>query len=288
MFRIPANRCFMVAEIGINHNSDLDIAFKLIKKAKEAGFDCVKFQKRTVDVVYGKEELDKPRESPWGTTNREQKMALELSRDDYDEINSYCAFHDILWTASPWDEESVDFLMQYDPPYIKIASACLTDAGLLRRAAETEKPLFLSTGMTTLDMIYHAMEVITNAGGEVGLIYHCTSTYPCAPEDINLLGIKTLMEAFPRIPIGYSGHEPGLPPSVMAAALGARSIERHITLQRSMYGSDQAASLDPEGFRRLVRDVRLWEAVRGDGILRICESEKAVEKKLRRKNNLGN
>ncbi len=282
MFKLPLDKCFVVADVGINHNGDLDVAKKMIQLAKCFGVDCIKFQKRTIDVVYTQEELDRPRESPFGNTNRHLKEQLEFSPAQYDEIDKFCRGIKILWTASPWDNDSVDFLMCYDVPYIKIASPMITNTGFLRKCINTGKPLFVSTGMADQEMIWKVVNFIESYKGKVALLYHCTSTYPTDQNEINLNGIKTLRAQFPLIPIGYSGHEVGLPSSIMAAALGARSIERHMTLDRSMFGTDQAASLEPEGIRRLVRDIRTWERVRGDGIIKFYDSEQPIAAKLRR------
>jgi len=278
--------CYLVAEIGINHNGDLGIAKKLISLAHEVGFDCVKFQKRTVPLVYTDDELAKPRQSPFGTTNRELKFGLEFNTEQYKEIDRYCRALGIDWTASPWDTVSVDFLSQFDLPYIKVASACITDRELLRAVVSTGKPIAISTGMSDLSTIVAAVNTIEKAGGNVSLIYHCNSTYPCPVGNINLYGLDTLDAQFPNIKIGYSGHETGVVTSVMAAVLGAYSVERHVTLNRAMFGSDQAASLEPEGMRRLVRDIRTWERARGDGRIRVYEEEKPIAAKLRRVNDL--
>jgi len=279
---IDENRIFMVAEIGLNTNGDIDLTLELIRRVAEAGFDCVKFQKRTVDVVYTKEQLDTPRESPWGTTTREQKYGLEFEKIDYDVIDSFCKDLNIYWTASPWDCASLAFLLRYDVPYIKIASACATDADLLKFCGQVNKPVFLSTGMCDMPMIHEAVDVVKNEGGKIECIYHCCSVYPSRLDQLNLRGIKTLQKEFPNIPIGYSGHEKGVATSVMAAVLGAKSIERHVTLDRTMYGSDQAASLEPKGFTTLIRDVRDWEVARGDGMIMIDDEEYPIIKKLRR------
>ncbi len=283
---IEEGRCYIVAEIGINHNGDIGTAKQLIKAAKEAGCDAVKFQKRTIDVVYAPEELAKPRENPFGETNGDLKRGLEFGKAEYDQIDRLCKEIGIEWFASPWDEGSVDFLTQYDIPYLKIASASATDKDLLRHCAATGKPLLISTGMCDLDMIKRIVATVEEAGGKVACLYHCTSTYPAKSEELNLLGIKTLEREFPNIPIGYSGHEVGLPTTVMAAALGARSIERHITLSRAMWGSDQAASIELPGLERLVRDIRTWETARGNGQIVIYDSEKPIAEKLRRKNTI--
>ena len=283
---IQPNQCYIVAEVGINHNGDIEIAKKLMEVAKNAGCDAVKFQKRTIEVVYSPEELARPRENPFGTTNGDLKRGLEFGKREYDEIDFFAKELDIPWYASPWDEESVDFLMQYDIPYIKIASACATDRDLLKHCVNTGKPLLIATGMCDLPLIRRIVDYVLSIDGQIACLYHCTSTYPSKPVELNLLGIQTLKNEFPEIPIGYSGHETGVPPSVMAAVLGAASVERHITLDRAMWGSDQAASLEPRGMQLLIRDIRLWEEARGDGAIHIYESELPIEKKLRRKNTL--
>jgi N-acetylneuraminate synthase len=270
--------CFVIAEIGINHNGSVETAKRLIDAAVNAGCDAVKFQKRTVEVVYTREELDRPRESPFGTTNRDVKLALELDRDAYDEISRYCAAKGILWFASCWDEASVDFIAAYGPPCFKIASACLTDDSLLIHHRRAGKPILLSTGMSTMEEIRHAVEVL----GKDGLILlHCTSTYPCRPADLNLRVIDLLRREF-GVPVGYSGHEVGLQTSVAAVTLGACVLERHVTLDRAMWGSDQAASVEPHGVSHLVRDIRVVEQAMGDGEKRVLETERIVLAKLRR------
>jgi N-acetylneuraminate synthase len=274
----PGHPCYVVAEIGINHNGDLDLVRKLVSAAALAACDAVKFQKRTVDVVYTAEELERPRESPFGTTNGDLKRALELGEDDYRAIDDYCAVHGMPWYVSCWDEQSVDLIEPFDPPCYKIASACLTDDALLRRHRETGKPVVLSTGMSAIEEIDHAVEVL---GTKDLIILHATSTYPSAIDELNLRAIATLEERY-RVPVGYSGHEVGLAPSLGAAVLGACMIERHITLDRAMWGSDQAASVEPQGMARLVRDVRTIEKALGDGIKRVYDSELPVLEKLRR------
>ena len=274
----PGQPCLVVAEIGINHNGNLDIARKLISAAMLAGCDAVKFQKRTVDVVYAPEELARPRENPFGLTNRDLKYGLEFGFEQYQAIDEYCKSHNILWFASSWDEASVDFIEQFDPPCYKIASASLTDDNLLRYHRRYGRPIILSTGMSTLEQIDHAVEVL---GSDDLILMHCTSTYPSKLEELNLRAIQTLKERY-DVPVGYSGHEVGLPTSVAAAVLGACMIERHITLDRAMWGSDQAASVEPHGFARLVRDIRAIETGMGDGEKRVHESEIPVMKKLRR------
>ncbi|WP_299615492.1 N-acetylneuraminate synthase family protein [Pelagibius sp.] len=283
---IQEGRCYVVAEIGINHNGDIGAAKQLIKAAKDAGCDAVKFQKRTIEVVYTPEELAKPRENPFGETNGDLKRGLEFGKAEYDQIDRLCKELEIEWFASPWDEASVDFLVQYDIPYLKIASASATDKALLHHCAATGKPLLISTGMCDLDLIRQIVAAVKDAGGTIACLYHCTSTYPANAEELNLLGIKTLEQEFPDIPIGYSGHEVGLPTTIMAAALGAKSIERHITLSRAMWGSDQAASIELPGLQRLVRDIRAWEVARGDGRIVIYDSERPIADKLRRKHTL--
>ena len=270
--------CFIIAEIGINHNGDIDLAKRLISVAVAAGCDAVKFQKRSVDVVYTAEELAKPRESPFGQTNGDLKYALEFEQEEYEEIDAFCRSVKMCWFASPWDEGSVDFLEQFTPPVYKIASASLTDDHLLRHIRRTGKPVILSTGMSTYGEIDHAVEVL----GKTDLILmHATSTYPANYNELNLRAIPTMAARY-GVPIGYSGHETGIPTSVCAATLGACSVERHITLDRASWGSDQAASLEPNGITRLVRDIRLWEQSTGDGVKRVYEREFPIIKKLRR------
>jgi N-acetylneuraminate synthase len=270
--------CLIIAEIGINHNGDLETAKQLIKVAASAGCDAVKFQKRTIDIVYTREELDKPRESPFGDTNRALKEGLELGLDDYREIDRYCHELSIIWFASCWDEPSVDFIDQFHPPCYKIASASLTDDSLLRYTRSKGKPIILSTGMSTLEQIDHAVQILGE--GEL-VILHCTSAYPSPPEELNLSVIHTLAERY-HCPIGYSGHEVGISTTVAAAVMGAKIIERHITLDRAMWGSDQAASMEPQGIKRLVEYIRTIERAKGDGEKVIYPSEKPILGKLRR------
>lgn len=274
----PGNSCFVIAEIGINHNGDLETAKKLIVAAQGAGCDAVKFQKRTVDIVYSADELARPRESPFGTTNGQLKFGLEFGEQEFHAINSFCSSLGIIWFASCWDEGSVDFIEQFDPPAYKIASASLTDDNLLRYHRRTGRPIIMSTGMSTLEQIDHAVEVV---GKKALVLMHCTSTYPSKPEELNLRGIQSLRERY-GVPVGYSGHEIGLSTSLAAVALGACAVERHITLDRAMWGSDQAASVEPHGISRLVRDIRVVERALGDGAKRLYESEVPVMKKLRR------
>ena len=274
----PGRPCFIVAEIGINHNGDLELAKRLIDAAVHAGCDAVKFQKRTVDVVYTPEELARPRENPFGPTNGDLKRGLEFGEDEYRAIDGYCKEKGILWFASCWDEASVDFIERFDPPCYKIASACLTDEKLLKHHRQTGRPLISSTGMSTMEEIRRAVDIM----GEDNLVLlHCTSTYPSKPEELNLRVIETLRREL-DCPIGYSGHEVGLQTSLAAVALGACVVERHITLDRAMWGSDQAASIEPHGFARLVRDIRVIERAMGDGVKKVYESELPIREKLRR------
>jgi len=278
------SKVFIIGEIGINHNGDMNIAKKLIDEAALAGFDAVKFQKRTLDAVYSKEDLDRKRDSPWGTTNREQKNGLELNKVQFDEISSYCRSKGIEWFASAWDIESQLFLRQYDLKYNKVASAMLTHRKLLETIAEENKHTFISTGMSTVEQIEKAVEIFKNAGCSFELM-HCNSTYPMPPKEANLKTMSTLKEKF-GCDVGYSGHEVGLIVSCAAAALGATSIERHITLDRTMYGSDQAASLEVGGFKRLVEYIREVEVSLGDGTKRVTEKELEIAKKLRHTDSL--
>jgi N-acetylneuraminate synthase len=272
-------KTYIVAEAGINHNGSLDIAKKLIDVAAECGCDAVKFQKRTINVVYTPEELAKPRESIFGDTNGDLKRGLEFGEQEYDEIDSYCRSKGIDWFASCWDKDSVDFIARYGPPYLKIPSACLTDNELLKHFRKYDIPLILSTGMSDYIMIGHAVNVL---GRENLTLMHCTSTYPADLAELNLLCISTLKKIYPDIPIGYSGHEGGLATTYAAAVLGAVMVERHITLSRMMFGTDQPASVEPQGLKRLVRDIRAWEIARGDGMKKIYDSERPIIKKLRR------
>jgi len=272
--------CFITAEIGINHSGDVNIAQKLVSAAAVAGCQAVKFQKRTIEVVYSAEELARPRESPFGTTNGDLKRGLEFGYEQYRAIDGFCRQQGILWFASCWDEASVDFIEQFDPPCYKIASASLTDDNLLRHHRRYGRPIILSTGMSTVEQIDHAVEVL---GTENLIILHCTSTYPSQPDELNLRVIPMLKERY-QVPIGYSGHEVGLQTTYAAVVLGACFVERHITLDRAMWGSDQAASVEPHGFMRLVRDIRVIERALGDGVKRVYDSEVPVMNKLRRVN----
>ena len=270
--------CFIIAEIGINHNGSVDLAKRMIDEAVMAGCDAVKFQKRTVTKVYTPEELDVYRPNYYGSTNRDLKNGLELTYDDYKEIDKYCKAKKIMWFASCWDKDSVDFIEQFDVPCHKIASALLTDDELLKYIKNTGKPLLLSTGMSTMEEIRHAVDIL----GEDNLVlFHCTSTYPTDHNQINLRVIQKLKEEF-SCPVGYSGHERGLLPSILSVEVGASAVERHITVDRTLWGSDQAASLEPEGLRRMVRDIREVKKVLGDGIRVVYDSEIPVRNKLRK------
>ncbi len=275
---------FIIAEIGINHNGDLNIAKKLIDGAVFCGCDAVKFQKRTLDLVYSKEELDAVRQSPWGTTNRDQKNGLEFGEKEYDEIDKYCAQKGIIWFASAWDTESQKFLQKYDCKYNKVASALLTHRELLEMIAEEGKHTFISTGMSSLEEIKAAVDIFKKKGCSFELM-HCNSTYPMKEEDANLSLIPFLRNQF-NCNVGYSGHEVGLPVSVAAVALGISSLERHITLDRSMYGSDQAASVEVMGFYKLISYVRTVEAAMGSANKIIMPTEVPIKQKLRKVDTL--
>lgn len=270
---------FICAEIGINHNGDIELAKKLIDVAVEAGCDAVKFQKRTVDKVYTKEYLDGPRKSPWGDTQRAQKEGLEFGKDEYDVIDAYCKEKGIEWYASAWDIDSQLFLQQYDCKYNKVASAMLTKDELLEIIAKEKKYTFIATGMSTLDEIRHAVEIFEKYDCPYELM-HCNSTYPMPEEDANLLLIRTLSDEF-DCKVGYSGHEAGTLVSTCAVAIGATSVERHITLDRTMYGSDQKASIEPNELVKLVNDIRATEKMMGTGEKILTAAEMEVKKKLR-------
>ena len=271
---------FVIAEIGINHNGDIEIAKKLIEVAKDAGCNAVKFQKRTVEKVYSNDALDAPRESPWGNTTRDQKLGLEFGKKEYDEINQYCLLYGIDWFASSWDVDSQSFLRQYDLKYNKIASAMLTNTELLKTVAEEKKHTFVSTGMSTMEEIGNAVNIFREHNCPFELM-HANSSYPMKTEEANLLCIPMLKKKF-NCDVGYSGHEvSAYQVSLIAVSFGATSLERHITLDRTMYGSDQAASLEPSGLKRMIRDIKSVEAILGDGKKRIWDSEIPVKKKLR-------
>ena len=270
---------FIIAEIGINHNGSLDIAKKLIDMAVDTGCDAVKFQKRTIDIVYTKDVLDTPRESPWGTTTREQKMGLEFGVEEYKEINRYCKEKNIEWFASAWDVESQKFLRQFKCKYNKIASALLTHIPLLEEVASEKLHTFISTGMATYSDIDKAVEIFKKHNCPFTLM-HTVSVYPCPEEDLNLNMIHTLKQKY-NCPVGYSGHETSPVPSIAAAAMGITALERHVTLDRTMYGSDQSASLEKRGLEILVTGVRSVEKSLGNGKKEFGEAEQKVASKLR-------
>lgn len=271
---------FVIAEIGINHNGDIEIAKKLIDGAVFSGCSAVKFQKRTVEKVYSKEELDAARENPFGKTNRDLKMGLEFGQTEYDEIDRYCREKKIEWFASAWDIDSQKFLQQYNLRYNKVASAMLTNRELLEMIAQEGKYTFISTGMSTMDEIEKAVDIFRQVECPFELM-HCNASYPIKDEEANLQTIPELRKRF-NCKVGYSGHEVGLVTSCAAVALGATSIERHITLDRAMFGSDQAASVEILGFYRLVRYIQTVERAMGDGIKVVTPKEEIVKKKLRR------
>lgn len=271
---------YMIAEIGINHNGDLEIAKKLIGEAVKAGFDAVKFQKRTVKIVFTPDELARPRDSVFGNTNGDLKFGLEFDHSDFIEINKYCKKSGIDWFASPWDNESLEFLQEFDVVAHKVASACLTDKELLKGMKATGKPVFLSTGMSNLDQIKTAVGLLDP---ENTILMHAVSVYPAKQEQLHLSWIEDLKKNFPNYPIGYSGHEAGVMPSVIAVAkYGAVCVERHITLDRAMWGSDQSASLEPEGMERVVKYIRSIPIVSGGGNKQVLSEEVPILEKLRR------
>ncbi|MGP3966935.1 N-acetylneuraminate synthase family protein [Streptomyces sp. 6N223] len=276
----PGRPVYITGEIGINHNGDLENAFALIDAAVEAGCDAVKFQKRTPEICTPRDQWDIERDTPWGRmTYIDYRHRVEFGEDDYRAIDDYCRSKGIHWFASPWDTEAVDFLERFDVPAHKVASASLTDDELLRKLRSTGRTIILSTGMSTPKQIRHAVEVL---GSENILLCHATSTYPAKAEELNLRVIHTLQAEYPNVPIGYSGHETGLQTTLAAVALGAVFVERHITLDRAMWGSDQAASVEPQGLTRLVRDIRTIEESLGDGVKKVYDSEIGPMKKLRR------
>ena len=270
---------YVIAEAGINHNGDLGIAKKLIDMAVDAGCDAVKLQKRTIELVYDQATLESPRESPWGATQRAQKEGLEFSHADYEEIADYCREVGITWTASARDLESLAFVESFDPPFHKVASALATNWDFLCAVAGLGRPTLVSTGMCDIEDIDRVVEVFSRSGTRIGLM-HTVSTYPSPEDHLNLEFIRTLKERY-GLPTGYSGHEPSVSPSVVAAVLGAQFIERHITLDRSMYGSDQAASLEATGLRQLVSVLRKVPGMLGDGVKRWAPGEQDVARKLR-------
>jgi N-acetylneuraminate synthase len=270
---------YVIAEIGNNHNGDLGVCKQIIDAAVHAGVDAVKFQKRTPEISTPLDQQKQMRETPWGYISYlDYRYKVEFGEKEYREIDQYCKKKGITWLTSVWDEQAVDFMEQFNTPAYKIPSASLTDHNLLRHARKTHRPLVISTGMSTMQQIRSAVETV---GTENLVIMHCTSTYPCEPDELNLRMIQTLRDEFP-CPVGYSGHEVGLVPPQVAVALGACIIERHLTLDRTMWGSDQAASVEPSGFERLVKYIRTAEDSLGDGVKRIYESERSSQKKLRR------
>ena len=276
----PGQPVYVIGEIGINHNGDLRNALALIDHAKAAGMDAVKFQKRTPEVCTPRDQWEVERDTPWGRmTYLEYRHRVEFGADEYRQIDEYCHEIGIDWFASPWDTESVDFLSAYNTPAFKVASACLTDDALLKAMRDTGRTVILSTGMSTPEQIRHAVELL---GSRQTVLLHATSTYPAAAEQLNLRMINTLAEEYPNVPIGYSGHEVGLQTTLCAVALGACVVERHITLDRAMWGSDQSASVEPEGMRRLMRDIRVLESSLGDGVKQVYAEEYAAMRKLRR------
>ena len=274
------SKTYVIAEIGINHNGSVVIAQQLIDVAKDAGCDAVKFQKRTIDQVYSLEELKKHRESPWGTTNQQQKEGLEFGQEEYESIDRYCKEQGIEWFASAWDLNSQKFLQQYDCKYNKVASALLTHKALLKEIANEGKKTFISTGMSTIEEIDSAVEIFQNANCPYELM-HCNSTYPMQVENANLSTMTFLKDRY-KCDVGYSGHETGIVVSVAAVAMGATSIERHITLDRSMYGSDQSASLEPGGLKRLVQYIDTVEKSVGISEKVVTEQEQEIKTKLRK------
>lgn len=284
---------YIIAEIGINHNGSVDLAKRLIEVAKSAGCDAVKFQKRTVDLVYSSEELTKPRESPWGSTFGDQKRGLEFGYDDYVEIDRHCMENDIQWFASPWDVESVAFLSEFNVPFIKVPSALITNAELARVIHTSELPVMLSTGMSTVEEISTSITEY-NRHGRLNTLMHCTSTYPSVASELNLsvvgrmsrermiVGSSDVCYIPANVRVGFSNHYSGIIWAPVAVALGAEVVEFHITLDRTMYGTDQAASIEPDGIRRVVEHIRLVEKMLGDGVKCVYDSERPIIEKLRR------
>ena len=270
---------FVIAEVGINHNGDMNVAKQLIDMAIDTGCDAVKFQKRTIDLVYTAEVLDSSRESPWGNTQRDQKQGLEFTLEQYQEIDSYCREKGLLWSASAWDIPSLEFLDGFNPPFHKIASAMLTHRPFTEAVASKGRLTLVSTGMATIEIIDEVVGIFKSAGTPFVLL-HTVSTYPSPESDLNLSMIHTLLERY-KVPVGYSGHEPSVSPSIVAAVLGATVIERHITIDRSMYGSDQSASLEESGMRQLVTTLHKIPAMLGTGEKVWAPGEKAVAEKLR-------
>lgn len=273
------NPVYIIGEIGINHNGDINIAKKLIREAYLAGLDAVKFQKRTPEICVPKEQQSQMRDTPWGYISYlDYRYKVEFNEQDYRDIDNLCKELGMTWFVSVWDEPSVDFMEQFSPACYKVPSASMTDLPLLKKLRVTGKPIILSTGMSTMDQIRTAIHEI---GSEDLVITHTTSAYPCPPDELNLRMIETLQHEF-DCPIGYSGHEVGLVPSAVAVALGACLVERHITLDRAMWGSDQAASVEPQGMEKLVKYIRVTEQAMGDGVKKVYDSEKSSLQKLRR------
>lgn len=276
---MDADRVFVIAEIGINHNGDVGLAKELMACAARAGCDAVKFQKRTPRIAVPESQRSVPRDTPWGTmTYLEYKERIEFDEVEYREVDAHAKTLGLEWFASPWDVPSVEFLEGFGVSIHKIASACVTDVDLLRAISETRRKVILSTGMSTIEEIDRAVEIL---GTSDLTLMHSTSTYPCPPNEANLRTIETLRHRY-RVPVGYSGHETGLQISLAAVALGAVAIERHITLDRAMWGTDQAASIEPHGLERLVRDIRVLELALGDGVKRIFPGEEEPRRRLRR------
>jgi N-acetylneuraminate synthase len=281
----PEEPCFIIAEIGINHNGSIDTALRLIDEAHKSGCDAVKFQKRTPEICTPRDQWEVMRDTPWGRMSYiKYRHKVEFSEKEYKLIDEFACEKGIIWFASCWDEESVDFIEKFEPLLYKAASASLTDISLLIRKKQTGKPVIISTGMSTLEEIMNAVD---EAGTDNLLIAHTTSAYPCPLNELNLRMIQQLQKMYPNNPVGYSGHETGLAPTIAAVTLGARFIERHFTLDRAMWGSDQAASVEPSGMARLVRDIRDIEIALGDGVKRVYESELSQRKKLRKVINGG-
>jgi N-acetylneuraminate synthase len=271
---------FVIAEIGINHNGSIELATQMIEGAKNAGCDAVKFQKRTPEVCVPKDQWDVERDTPWGRmTYIDYRHKVEFGKKEFQEIDKYCSGLDIIWFASCWDNDAVDFIEEFNPPLFKTASASLTDTELIKRHVKLDKPVIISTGMSSMEEIENSVD---NFGLHNLLVAHSTSAYPCKYEELNLKMVTTLSNKYESTPIGYSGHETGLAPTWAAVALGASFVERHITLDRAMWGSDQAASVEVAGFRRLVRNIRDIEVALGDGVKKVYESEMGTRKKLRR------
>lgn len=272
------NPCYIIGEIGINHNGDVENVFKLIDAAVTAGFDAVKFQKRTPRVCVPRDQWDVERDTPWGVMKYiDYREKTELGFDEFKAIDAYAKKNNIAWSASCWDEPSVDFMEEFDIPFHKIASALVTKDDLLKKIASTGRPVIMSTGMSTMEQIRHGVEILDS---DNLLLAHCTSSYPAAYEELNLNMLYTLAEEF-DCPIGYSGHEPGLSTTIASVAMGATFIERHVTLDRAMWGSDHAASVEPQGMTHLARDIRVIESAMGDGVKKVYESELPIIAKLR-------